>query len=71
MPFGKAVAGNQRRPTAKIAARSSPNQKLGTACPKVAPRVAILSASELLERYGANLGISRKVERFISAETPA
>jgi hypothetical protein len=25
----------------------------------------------LLERFGANLGISRKIERFISAETPA
>jgi hypothetical protein len=25
----------------------------------------------LLERFGANLGISRKIERFIPAETPA
>jgi hypothetical protein len=25
----------------------------------------------LLARFGANLGISRKIERFISAETPA
>jgi hypothetical protein len=26
---------------------------------------------ELLEREGARFGLSRKVERFISAETPA
>ena len=42
----KPVAGNHRRPTAKIAASSSPNQKLGIAWPNVAPSVAKRSTRE-------------------------
>ena len=42
----KPVAGNQRRFTAKTATRMRPNQKFGTAWPKVAPSVAKRSIQE-------------------------